>query len=160
MLSVGPLGDDSEALRLEAMASRGSAGGSSGSARSIHAIRCFNAQVGDGMTRLCCFLFRMTRFAALLRCVGSLAVLTGLPAFMYVEPYAVGGRCCRRGVMKNMSKLGRKEGQTPPPFVVSPRFFSFRPQSLGWVIRSSYSIPDIQEQVTPAPQKKKKVHPT
>ncbi|CBN75854.1 prematurely terminated mRNA decay factor-like [Ectocarpus siliculosus] len=51
MLSVGPLGDDSEALRLEAMAGGGASGGGSGgggssssNARSIHAIRCFNAQ--------------------------------------------------------------------------------------------------------------------
>lgn len=45
MISVGPLGDDSEALRLEAMAGRGGGGSS---APSIHAIRCFNSQVmGD-----------------------------------------------------------------------------------------------------------------
>lgn len=42
MLYVGPLGDDSEALRLESMAGRG---GGSSNARSVHAIRCFNAQV-------------------------------------------------------------------------------------------------------------------
>ncbi|CAB1113252.1 unnamed protein product [Ectocarpus sp. CCAP 1310/34] len=50
MLSVGPLGDDSEALRLEATARGGASGGGNGggggssSSRSIHAIRCFNAQ--------------------------------------------------------------------------------------------------------------------
>ncbi|CAM9721084.1 unnamed protein product, partial [Ectocarpus sp. 13 AM-2016] len=48
MLSVGPLGDDSEAVRLEAMAGGGATGGGgsggSSSVRSIHAIRCFNAQ--------------------------------------------------------------------------------------------------------------------
>ncbi|CAN0177859.1 unnamed protein product, partial [Ectocarpus sp. 4 AP-2014] len=46
MLSVGPLGDHSEALRLEAMAGGGASGGGGGSssARSIRAIRCFNAQ--------------------------------------------------------------------------------------------------------------------
>lgn len=52
MLSVGPLGDACEAVRLEALAGRGSSGrggggggGSSGCANSVHAIRCFNAQV-------------------------------------------------------------------------------------------------------------------
>ncbi|CAM9602527.1 unnamed protein product, partial [Scytosiphon promiscuus] len=45
MLSVGPLGDGSEALRLEAMAGRGNGGrGGSSGASSVHAIRCFNAQ--------------------------------------------------------------------------------------------------------------------
>lgn len=47
MLAVGPLGDDAEALRLEGMAGRG--GG--GNARSVHAVRCFNAQVKRSLSR-------------------------------------------------------------------------------------------------------------
>lgn len=41
MISIEPLGDESEAQRMEAMAGRG--GGRN--ARTVHAIRCCNAQV-------------------------------------------------------------------------------------------------------------------
>ncbi|CAM9825482.1 unnamed protein product, partial [Sphacelaria rigidula] len=45
MISVEPLGDETEAFRLEGLAGRGGGRGGGGSARSVHAIRCFNAQV-------------------------------------------------------------------------------------------------------------------
>lgn len=44
MICIGPLGDEHEAGRLEGLAGRG--GG--GRPRSVHAIRCFNAQVWGG----------------------------------------------------------------------------------------------------------------